>query len=227
MKIAVMQPYFFPYMGYWKLIYSVDKFIIFDDVNYINKGYINRNKIINREKEKFITLKIKNRSQNKKINELELFDNNINIFNDIKQSYIKSKNFNKYKDVIYSMICNEEKLLSLYLKKQIEAMVEILKIKTEILISSDYNLGVLGKNKIYELCTYFKADEYINPIGGSNLYDPIKFEEKGIKLKFIQSKELKYKQNSKIFIENTSVIDFIMNVDENEFEEYLKFYKVK
>ena len=70
MKLAIMQPYLFPYIGYWQLISAVDKFIIFDDVNYINKGYINRNNILVNNKSYQFTLDLIGASQNKLINEI-------------------------------------------------------------------------------------------------------------------------------------------------------------
>ena len=72
MKIAIMQPYFFPYLGYWQLISAVDRFIVFDDVNYIKKGWINRNRILLNGKDHLFTLPLKGASQNKLINEIEV-----------------------------------------------------------------------------------------------------------------------------------------------------------
>jgi hypothetical protein len=66
MKIAVMQPYFFPYLGYWQLIDTVDYFVIFDDVNYIKRGWINKNRILHNGNIESITLPIQKASQNSK-----------------------------------------------------------------------------------------------------------------------------------------------------------------
>ncbi|HNY56500.1 MAG TPA: WbqC family protein, partial [Chitinophagales bacterium] len=74
MKVAIMQPYFFPYIGYFQLINTADVFVVYDDVNYINKGWINRNNILVNGKAALITLALKNASQNKLINETELSD---------------------------------------------------------------------------------------------------------------------------------------------------------
>ena len=70
MKVAIMQPYFFPYIGYWKLINAVDIFVIYDDVNFIKGGYINRNNILNNGNSQLITLELIGSSQNKRINEI-------------------------------------------------------------------------------------------------------------------------------------------------------------
>ena len=79
MKLAIMQPYFFPYLGYFQLIHAADVFVIFDDVNYINKGWINRNNILVNGKTNLITLPLKEANQNKLIKDVELFDDSRNI----------------------------------------------------------------------------------------------------------------------------------------------------
>ena len=73
MKIAIMQPYFFPYLGYWQLMNIVDKFVIYDDVNYIKRGWINRNRILVEGKPFYIHVPVMKASQNKIINEMEVF----------------------------------------------------------------------------------------------------------------------------------------------------------
>ena len=72
MKVAIMQPYFFPYIGYFQLINAVDKFIIYDDVNYINRGWINRNQVLINGKESYITVPLKDASQNKLIKDITI-----------------------------------------------------------------------------------------------------------------------------------------------------------
>ena len=72
-KVGIMQPYFMPYIGYWQLINAVDIFVILDDVNYIKKGWINRNRILINGQEKFFIIPLEKVSQNKKINELDIF----------------------------------------------------------------------------------------------------------------------------------------------------------
>ena len=74
MKLGIMQPYFMPYIGYWQLIGAVDKYVIFDDVNYIKKGWINRNNILVNGNKKLFTISLHNASQNKLINEIAIAD---------------------------------------------------------------------------------------------------------------------------------------------------------
>ena len=100
MRLAIMQPYFFPYIGYWQLMNAVDKFVIYDDVNYIKGGWINRNKIIENKEENYLTLPLHKSSPYKLINEINIFEpqkNKEKIYHRICVAYKKAY----YKDVIY------------------------------------------------------------------------------------------------------------------------------
>ena len=114
MTLAIMQPYLFPYIGYWQLLNAVDTFVLYDDVNYINKGYINRNSILVDGKAQQFTLELINASQNKLINEIEIGNNSKKLLKTITQSYIKAPFFEdiitlieeiltKYPDLIETM----------------------------------------------------------------------------------------------------------------------------
>ena len=71
MKVAIMQPYFLPYIGYLQLLNSVDKFILYDDIEYTKKGWINRNRIVDGE---IITLPLKKDSDYLNVVERRLSD---------------------------------------------------------------------------------------------------------------------------------------------------------
>lgn len=188
-----MQPYFFPYMGYWQLINAVDKFIILDDVNYIKKGWINRNRINMDDREYMFTLPIKNVSQNKKINEVEIYRDQ-RVINKILRSfeccYSRSEYFDDNFEFIKKLITYEDNNLSKYLEYHIREMCKYLEIDTEIIVLSQvYNNKLLkGQDRIIDICCTFNADEYINPIGGKKLYSKKEFEHNGIKLNFLDSK---------------------------------------
>lgn len=97
MKIAVMQPYLFPYIGYFQLLNAVDMFVVFDDVNFIKKGWINRNNIlVNRQKYLF-TVPLKDASQNKLIKEVQIADDGWQekFLKTVAQSYKKAEFFDE------------------------------------------------------------------------------------------------------------------------------------
>lgn len=220
-SVAVMQPYFFPYLGYWQLIHSVDVFVLFDDVNYIKKGYINKNKIINANGEMTITLPLASISQNKKINEIQ-FLNDKNLIKKIAQSYSKAINFKKIMPVIEELLQQSEGMLIDLLECQIKTISNLLGIETEIIKSSSLKLDAEGRDKITRTCKFLGADIYKNAIGGRLLYGSEEFNDIGLELRFIDTKEdvFTYSNGKKL-----SIIDFLMKVPESEWLRCLSLYE--
>lgn len=229
MKVGIMQPYFFPYIGYWQLISVVDKYVIYDDVNYINKSWINRNFILINGEAIRINLFLKGASQNKKINEIEILDDKFykdKFLKTIKNSYNKAPYFSEVFPIIQKIIYNKEKKLSLYLKYLIEEICSYLLIDTELLLSSELNKNnqLKGQEKILEICRVIGADTYYNAIGGQDLYSYEEFEKRNIKLRFLKSESIEYKQFNNKFIGNLSIIDIMMFNSVEKIREFLKQY---
>lgn len=212
MKVAIMQPYFLPYIGYFQLINSVDKFVIYDDVNYIKKGYINRNNILINGKTHTFTLELIKASQNKKINEIEIGANKEKIFRTIEMAYKKAPVYNEISSLLKNIILYDNHKLSSYLENSIVAICKYLDIKTEIFLSSniDKNNSLKGEDKIIEICKLLNADEYVNPPGGKDLYKSDNFKINNIKLQFQEVNILEYKQFGNEFVPNLSIIDMLM-----------------
>jgi WbqC-like protein family len=216
-----MQPYFFPYLGYWQLISAVDKFILFDDVNFIKQGFINRNTILVQGKPQNINLQIQDISSNKLILEHEI-NNNINwkkkLLKSIHQNYLKAKYFNKVFPLIEKIIRFDENNVSNYLVNQIIEISKYLGIETEIIKSSVFypNNRLKGQERIIDICNQESALTYINAIGGLKLYSKEKFKNYNIELKFIKMDDIEYSQFSNVFITKLSIIDVMMfnSVDE-------------
>ena len=210
-----MQPYLFPYIGYFQLIKAVDKFIVFDDVNYINKGWINRNNILVNGKPSMFTLTLQGASQNKLISEISISDRDKWVKKFLKtlgQSYKKAPYYEEGMTVIGKALMYGEDNLSLFLTNSIETICAYLDIKTIIEpTSGKYDAGELkGQERIIQICNSEKADEYINPIGGVELYSKDAFEKHKIKLTFIKSNTITYNQFGSEFVPFLSVIDVIM-----------------
>ena len=216
MKIAIMQPYFFPYIGYFQLINSVDKFIIYDNIQYTKKGWINRNKILVNSSDKIITLPIKKDSDYLDIKERVLANiweqEKIKMLNLIKSSYKKSPYFNKVYPVISSIFEVPNTNLFEFLLNSLHLLNSYLKIKTKITISSDINIdhSLKSTDKVIAICKEFNTNTYINAIGGQKLYNVKDFKNEGIDLKFIKSSPLTYKQYDNEFIPWLSIIDVLM-----------------
>lgn len=216
MKLGIMQPYFFPYIGYWQLINAVDKFVIYDDVNYIKSGWINRNSILVNGEAKLINIRMNKASSNKLINEIEIAHNDIynkKLLKTIKESYSKAPFFENVFSLVENVINQDQKNLAKYLELSIREVCKYLGIDTEIMISSEIskNNDFKGQDKVIEICKLLYADQYINAIGGQALYSTLDFASQGIKLKFLKTDDIRYRQIAENkFVPNLSIIDVIM-----------------
>lgn len=187
-----MQPYWFPYIGYWQLISMVDEFVLLDDVNYIKKGWINRNRICLDGKEKYIVKPMIKASQNKKINELE-FVNDIKIVEQLSKTlnyaYRKRSRWSDVSGVIENIITCPESKVSDYLENEIRSICHYLGINTKISKSSFYRSQIheKGQDGILSLCKMLDCDVYINAIGGKKLYNKELFKQSNICLHFINT----------------------------------------
>ena len=226
MKIAVMQPYFFPYIGYWQLINSVDIFIIYDDVNFIKKGYINRNNILINNVKHLFTLALIKSSQNKKINEILIGENNKKILRTIEQSYLKAPFFHDIFPIIEDIFSNKEKDLSKFLGNSLQIFSKYLDINTKFEYSSmiENDKSLQAQDRLIEISKILNATDYINAIGGEQLYDKNAFSDAGINLSFIQTELINYKQFNNKFIPNLSIIDVMMFNSKEDIKEMLKKY---
>jgi len=210
-----MQPYFLPYIGYWQLINSVDKFVILDDVQYITKGWINRNKIYIDGKEQWITIPLEKANRNKLINELKICSSNNwkpKLQRTIEYNFKKSPNFEEGFQLFNTIINFKTNDLTTFLVRSIKLICKYLDIETEILIASKISNenNLLGEERILHLCHRLKAIEYVNLPGGKNLYDKYNFKNNNIYLKFI--KENKNKK---------SILELIMMFSKKNIYEYL------
>jgi hypothetical protein len=212
MRIAVMQPYLFPYIGYWQLVNSVDTFVIYDDVNFIKQGYINRNKILQNQKSHLFTLELIGASSNKKINDIKIGGNINKLLKTIKQNYSKAPFYKDVCPVLEEILNNEEKELSKFLGFSLIKIVKYLNINTKFLYSSDIRNDKTFKaqDRLIEMSKILNATGYINSIGGIELYDKEIFSQNDINLSFLKSSEISYKQFNNEFIPNLSIIDVLM-----------------
>lgn len=225
MKIAIMQPYLFPYIGYFQLINAVDTFVIYDDVNYINRGYINRNSILLNGKPYRFTLELRGASQNKLINEIEVGDNKSKLIKTIGSAYKKAPFFNGVIEIARSLIFYDEKNLAKYISNSLIKLSEYMGIRTNFIYSSEIEKdnSLKGQSKILAICKRLGASIYINAVGGQGLYKRDNFQKEGIDLKFIRSNAIKYKQFRNPFVSNLSIIDVMMFNSKEEIKKMLYY----
>lgn len=212
MKLAIMQPYFLPYIGYFQLIRAVDKFVIYDDVNYIKQGWINRNRILLNGSDHMLTLKLEGASSFKLINEIKTGNNKDKLLKTISQAYIKAPFYKDSISIIKNILSNDENNLAKFIARSIIAVSEYLKLNTTFIISSEIgkNNNLKADNKVIHICNILGATHYINAIGGMELYSKQKFLDAGIQLEFIKSKPVTYAQLNGNFIPWLSIIDVMM-----------------
>lgn len=228
MKLAIMQPYFFPYIGYWQLISAVDTFVIYDDVSYIKQGWINRNNIIDDHKFQMLSLQTIGASSFKLIKEVSVGGNSHKILKTLTYAYKKAPNFERIFLLLKDIMLNDEKNLAVFLTYSIKRICEYLDIPTKLMISSgiEKNNELHGQNKIIHISQALQATQYINAIGGQELYQKGMFLEKNIELSFLQSKPINYPQYKRPFMPDLSIIDILMFNDKEEVKLYLAEYEL-
>lgn len=218
MDISIMQPYLFPYIGYYQMINGSDYFVIADDVQFIKKGWINRNRILLNGEPSLITLPLNRDSTYLKIYERS-FENQagskrrITFLNKIVNSYHKAPEFTNVYPLIEKIMSFENYNVAEFLHNSIKEICLYLDISTKIIVESTLNLPseLDYQDSIIYVCKELKAKRYINPIGGMDLYSRRKFEENSIELKFIKTREtLDYRQFYNKFVPNLSIIDVMM-----------------
>ena len=212
MKLGIMQPYFLPYIGYFQLIKAVDKYVIYDDVNYINKGWINRNNILLNGQKYLFTLSILGASQNKLINEILVEQNQSKLLKTLETTYKKTPYFENIFPLIKNIFDYENKNLAKFVGNSIIQIADYLNIKTEFIYSSeiDKDNASKGQEKILNICKTLNATNYINAIGGQELYDKEIFKQNNIKLNFLKTKTVEYRQFKNDFVPFLSILDVMM-----------------
>lgn len=231
MKLGIMQPYFMPYIGYWQLMNAVDKYVIYDDVNFIKGGWINRNRILVNGQPKYFNLPMTGISSYKKINEVcvnndtRLIEKNLRI---IEGAYKKAPFYDTVLPIIRDIVYCSEKNVAEYIAYSFEMINAYLEISTELIVSSalEKDCSLKGQDKVLAICKLLGATEYYNAIGGQELYSFNDFAEKGIQLKFLKTDNIQYKQFGEEFQENLSIIDVMMFNSKEKIKEMLGEYEV-
>lgn len=227
MILGLNQPYFIPYIGYWQLISSVDVFVIADDYNYIMRGWVNRNRILIGGETSFFNVELCDASQNKKINEIEIADIPLEKkYRTLRCAYGKAPHFDDGMALMERIYSFEGKNLADFLANSMREVCSFLGITTKLVRSSDFagNSEYKREYRIYDIAKRLGADSYYNAIGGQELYSYDEFKARGIKLAFIKTGDVRYKQFKNEFIPSLSILDVIMFCSVDEIKEMLGQY---
>lgn len=216
-----MQPYIFPYIGYFQLMYAVDKFILYDDVDYINRGWINRNNILVNKQATLFTIPLVKASQNKAINTIEVLDEakwKGKMLKTIALAYKKAPFFKQVSELVEEVITPSYPSIAAMVEVSIRKTVEYLKLNVEIQSTSAVyqNQQLKAAERILDICHQEEATAYINPVGGQELYQKDHFLSNGVRLNFLKAVPLPYPQGKHDFIPYLSIIDLMMQMDPEE-----------
>ncbi len=227
-----MQPYFFPFIGYFQLINAVDLFVFYDDVNYINKGWINRNRILINGSPQYIQVPLIGASQNRLIKDIELVKDEkwkTKLLKTLELNYKKSQYFSDVYPMVYELIKEETLTISDLNFKITRSVLNHLNISKKIMLASEnfQNTELKGQDRIIDICKSLEATHYINPSGGKGLYEEEIFHDNGIYLGFIEPYLMEYPQNSKYFVKGLSMLDVLMNNNVIQIIELLNEFEIK
>ncbi|MCO5947235.1 WbqC family protein [Mucilaginibacter flavidus] len=230
MEVAIMQPYIFPYIGYFQLINAVDIFIVYDNIKFTKKGWINRNRILVNGKDDYITLPLKKDSDFLNIDQRYLADNfdeeRNKLLRRIKDAYQKAPYFIEAYTLVEKTINYEEDNLFKFIYNSLTEICKYLDIKTKFIISSTLPIDheLKSEDKVIALCKAVSAIGYLNPIGGVELYSKERFINNGIQLNFLKSATIEYSQFKNEFIPWLSIIDLMMFNSKDKMREFLQLY---
>ena len=231
MKLGIMQPYFLPYIGYFQLINAVDKYVIYDNIEYTKKGWINRNRILMNGKDFLISLPLKKDSDYKFVCERELSSDYQpkKLLGQIRSSYVKAPYFKEVNPLLESILYYDQTNLFTYILHSVKAINHYAGIQTELVVSSSVNIDhqLKSEDKVLAICKALDADSYYNAIGGMELYSKERFQNAGIDLNFLKSDDIQYKQFNHTFVPWLSIIDVLMFNSKEEFSILLNKYTLQ
>ncbi len=231
-KIGIMQPYFLPYIGYFQLMNMVDEFVVYDNIQFTKKGWIHRNRMLQNGKDEYFTLPLKKDSDYLNVDQRFLSETfsqeKLKMLNKIQNNYRKAPCFADTFPIIESIFDHQDLNLFEFIANSLNIVSSYLGIQTPITISStisiDHNLK--GKDKVMALTKATGGTNYINAIGGLDLYDKNEFKDNGIELSFFKTDHFSYPQFKNDFIPFLSILDVMMFNDISQIKTYLNQYSI-
>jgi hypothetical protein len=217
MKLAVMQPYLFPYIGYYQLLHAVDRFVAYDDVNFIKQGWINRNRILVNGDASFITVPVRDRSSFRLIRDVEIDGADApwrsKLLKTIANTYRRAPHFRDVFPLVERVFTTPATHIAAMALDSLTAVMSYLGMSVPIERSSVAYAHVEGKgqDRVIAICRQAGATEYVNPSGaGIELYSTDAFAAAGVQLHFLQPELAEYRQFGAPFVPGLSMIDVLM-----------------
>lgn len=240
MSLGLMQPYLFPYLGYFQLMNCVDTYVFYENVQYIKNGWVNRNRIfvnVKKNQTHYFTFSVAKEHYKKNIDQRH-YSNLKEDCNKLKrnlfQSYRDALNFEEAYELIEDILDFQNDNVAYFNMNANHKIAEYLGVTTKITCMETVKDAAFWEkftqlnheDKVIHICKYFKENSYINAINGMSLYHRDFFAAKGIDLKFIKMKEVEYSQFSKQFVPCLSILDVIMHNKLQDSKEMLERYQL-
>jgi len=215
MKVSIMQPYFFPYIGYFQLMSACDTFVVFDDAQYIRRGWVNRNRILVNGAPQWISLPVAAASHEQTIAQRQyLLYHRLThrIRRRLVAAYARAPYFNSTMQLVNEVLATAATSVAAFNAALLVRVASHLDIRTPILVASAISgaRALTGEALVIETCRNLGASGYVNPIGGHHLYLPSHFADAGLTLQFLQSEAPKYRQFGAPHVPALSIIDVLM-----------------
>ncbi|WP_426076591.1 WbqC family protein [Janthinobacterium sp. PSPC3-1] len=214
MKLAIMQPYFFPYIGYFQLLAAVDVFVLYDNIQYTKKGWINRNRVLLNGHDSVFSLPLKKDRDGLDVRERELAADfkPQKLLAQLRGAYQKAPHFEQTMLLVETILLRDRKNLFSFLHHSLACIAAHLGIATQIRISSEIAIdhALTSQDKVLALCKELGASTYVNAAGGQALYSKTAFQEQGIVLRFLQARPFEYQQFGQPCVPWLSIIDVLM-----------------
>ncbi|WP_394695520.1 WbqC family protein [Pseudoxanthomonas japonensis] len=214
-RLAIMQPYFFPYIGYFQLVAAVDRFVFYDDVAFMKQGWINRNRLLLSGRPSWFTLPVSGASSNRKINELSVQPGDVwrrKMLASVRQSYGRAPYFEQAYGLLAGILLSDECSLSALARRSVVDLSRYMGLETEFVVSSGRygNEGMQGAERVLDICRRERATEYHNLPGGKALYSVEQFAAAGVELCFVEPNPMEYMQMEAPFKPFLSMLDVLM-----------------
>jgi hypothetical protein len=218
MTLAIMQPYLFPYIGYFQLLAAVDRFVVYDDVTFIKQGWINRNRILINGEAAFFTVPLEHRSSAVAIRDTRISDAPQHrqwpekLMKSLDNAYRRAPEFLPTRPLVEQVLARASSRIAELALDSIRTIANRLEIRTPIVATSTiYGNGHLrGEDRVIAICKAEQASRYINLAGGRTLYSRERFATEGIDLCFIEPALIEYRQFDDAFVPGLSIVDVLM-----------------
>ncbi|WP_158774253.1 WbqC family protein [Cobetia sp. L2A1] len=218
MNIVIMQPYLLPHLGYFQLMHACDEFLIFDDVSYIPRGFINRNSVLLNGKAHRFTLSVPQASPNRLISELSFASTQEPLLETLRHAYAKAPYFAQVMPLLQTILRYEERRIAPFCQHSFEQICRYLGIRCRFYKTSeiDHDRRLKGQARLIDLASRRGASRYINSIGGRKLYSATAFNDADMALAFLSSHPCVHAQSSPTsrthapFVPGLSIVDVLM-----------------